>query len=134
MYGLDSPGTGQGQVVGSCKYSNGHKGSIKSWKFLEQLRNSQLLADSALCSSYVSIINVTVVYLCRLGRYEHIPPKPDAMVLNSTCFMLLLAPLCIMQSDRNRPRLNACHNNENKLQTVADVTGMNISNGGTIYR
>jgi len=45
---------------------------------------------------YVNIINVTVVYLYRLGRYVLIPPKLDAMVLNSTCFMLLLAALWSM--------------------------------------
>jgi hypothetical protein len=34
-YGLDSSGTGQRPVAGSCEHGNKHSGSIKCWEFLE---------------------------------------------------------------------------------------------------
>jgi len=33
--GLDSSGSGQGTVVGSCEHSNEHSGSIKHGEFLD---------------------------------------------------------------------------------------------------
>jgi hypothetical protein len=47
--GLDSFGSGQGQVTGSCEHGNEPSGSIKCGKFLDQL--SVLLASQeGLCS------------------------------------------------------------------------------------
>jgi hypothetical protein len=37
-YGMDWPGSGQGQVTGSCECSNEPCGSIKCGEFLGQLR------------------------------------------------------------------------------------------------
>ena len=41
--GLDSSGSGQVQVASSCKHGNNLSGFIKGRKFLDQLRNYQLL-------------------------------------------------------------------------------------------
>jgi hypothetical protein len=47
--GLDSSGSGQGVVAGSCAHDHETYGSIK-WKFLDKLRNYELLKDSNLQS------------------------------------------------------------------------------------
>ena len=44
--GLDRPGSGQGQVAGSCESSSEPSGSIKFGEILEQLRTSQLLRNA----------------------------------------------------------------------------------------
>jgi hypothetical protein len=46
--GLDSSGSGQGPVAGSCEHGNQLSGSIKFWEFLEWLTDCWLLKkDSA---------------------------------------------------------------------------------------
>ena len=53
--GLDQAGSGQGQVAGTCEYSNEPSRSIKCREFLDQLRTGQLLKkDCAPWSKYVS--------------------------------------------------------------------------------
>ena len=48
MHGLDRAGLGQGQVAGTCEYSNEPSGSVKYGEFLDQLKTGQLLKkDSA---------------------------------------------------------------------------------------
>jgi len=48
-HGLDSSGSGQGQVAGTCECSNEPSGSIKCREFLDLLRTGWLLKkDSAL--------------------------------------------------------------------------------------
>jgi hypothetical protein len=49
---------------------------------------SFIIATHKIC---VNMINFAVVYLCRPGMCVHIPPKLDAMVFISTCFILLAA-------------------------------------------
>lgn len=46
--GLDSPGSGKGLVVASCKHSIKYSDSIMCMKFSYWLRNNSLLKDSAL--------------------------------------------------------------------------------------
>jgi len=48
---MDSSGTEQGPAVGSCEYGNELSGSVQERKFLEQLRDCQILKkQSATCS------------------------------------------------------------------------------------
>ena len=42
-HGLDSAGSGQGQVVSTCECGNEHSGSIKCGEFLDWVRTGQLL-------------------------------------------------------------------------------------------
>jgi hypothetical protein len=42
-YGLDSSGSGQGPVAGSCEHGNEPSGFIKGREFLDQLRDYYLL-------------------------------------------------------------------------------------------
>ena len=42
-YGMDRAGSGQGKVAGTCEGKNEISGSIKSGKFVEQLRKDKLL-------------------------------------------------------------------------------------------
>jgi hypothetical protein len=46
-YGLDSSGSGQGQVAGSCEHGNEPSCSIKGGEFIDLLSDCQLLKDSA---------------------------------------------------------------------------------------
>jgi hypothetical protein len=41
--GLDSSGSGQGQVASSCDYGYEQSGLQKDWEFLSQLTDHQLL-------------------------------------------------------------------------------------------
>jgi hypothetical protein len=41
--GLDSSGSGEGQVMASCKCGNGPSGSIKGGEFLDLLNDCNLL-------------------------------------------------------------------------------------------
>jgi hypothetical protein len=38
--GLDSPGSGQSPVAGSCEHGNGPSGSIQGGEFLDQLSDN----------------------------------------------------------------------------------------------
>jgi hypothetical protein len=42
-YEVDSPGSGEGAVVGSCEHGNEPRGSIIGWEFLEWLSDWRFL-------------------------------------------------------------------------------------------
>jgi hypothetical protein len=44
---MDSCGLGQGPVVGCCEHGNERSVSMKTGKFIKQLKDYQLLKDSA---------------------------------------------------------------------------------------
>ena len=52
-YGLDRPGSAQGQVVGTCECGTESSGFTKRGEFLDQLQTGQLLNVSAPWSKYV---------------------------------------------------------------------------------
>jgi hypothetical protein len=49
---LDSSGSGQGPVIGSCVHSNGPSSSIKVGEFPDQLSDCQLLKDPGVTLIY----------------------------------------------------------------------------------
>ena len=58
-HGLDQSGSGQGQVVGTCKCCNEPSGSINCGEFLDQLKTGQLLLmmDSGLVQNMQSTLS-----------------------------------------------------------------------------
>jgi hypothetical protein len=68
LHRLDSSGSGQGQVEGSCECNILPPGSIKCGEFLDLLRNSQILKkDSASLISLAVFLYFCVTYDSQRG-------------------------------------------------------------------
>ena len=68
-YGLARAGSGQGQVAGTCECGNEPSGSIKCGKFLDQLRNGQLLREGLGC---IELVNQSVSLLGKADISRHL--------------------------------------------------------------
>jgi hypothetical protein len=59
-YGLDSSGSGQGPVDGSCEHGNEHSVSTKCWEILEKLSDWHFLKNSAPWSCLVNYLYLSI--------------------------------------------------------------------------